>query len=106
MSDPEVDELSRSVDVTALKAYRLAVGRRTRALPPKLEPELLGQPVDPALIELALADGTSHPTIPAPALRRSWGRRTRGWFLFMAGGHNMWHLGEAITIRSRVLLPA
>jgi hypothetical protein len=106
MTDAEVDELSARIDLDALKAYRLAVGRRTRALLPTLNAEPLQATVDPALVDLALADGSVHPAIPPEAIRRSWGARKRGWFLFMAGGHNLQHLGETITIRSRLVVPA
>jgi hypothetical protein len=106
MTDPEVDDLSARIDLGALKAYRLAVGRRTRALLPALHPERLQAVVDPALVEVALADGSAHPAIPADAIRRSWGGRKRSWFLYLAGGHNLQHLGETVTIRSRLVVPA
>ena len=106
MNDAEVDELSAQIDLDALKAYRLTVGRRTRALLPMLDAAPLQEIVDPALVELAITDGTAHPAIPPEGIRRSWGGRKRGWFLFMAAGHNMQHLGETITIRSRLSIPA
>jgi hypothetical protein len=100
MTDAEVDELSAHVDLDALKAYRLAVGRRTRAMLPQLDTFPLGDVVDPALVEARVVDGTAHPALPPDAVRRAWAGRSRGWFLFLAAGHNLMHLGEAITIRS------
>ena len=44
MDDAEVDALSAQVDVAALLAYRLAVGRRTRELLPSFDPEVLARP--------------------------------------------------------------
>ena len=102
MTDPEVDDLSARIDLDALKAYRLAVGRRTRAVIPRLDAFPLADLVDPALVDACVADGTAHPALPPHAVRRSWAGRTRGWFLFLAGGHNLMHLGEAVTIRSRL----
>lgn len=103
MSFDEVEELSRRIDLEALRAYRRAVGQRTRALVPTLSAADLAEPIETGLIERGFAEGLVHPAIPREAIMRSWGSQTRGWCRYLAAGHNLWHFGEAQTIRS--LLP-
>ena len=103
MSDDEVTELTARADVAAVRAYRSAVGRRTRevvrAHGPAYWDEIRG-----------LADTTRAATVGAFGPNDTWIHgvghppwqgHTRGDQL---GGtairHNAGHIGEAVTVRS------
>ncbi len=102
MNGDEVSDLTARVDLAALRAYRLAVGRRTRAVAAALTRDELAEPVPMARVEESIAQGVVNPRIPRAAIERSWGNRTKGWFLFLGAGHNLWHYGEVQTIRSLI----
>jgi DinB superfamily len=102
MTEDEVQLLTAHADIAAVRAYRRAVGRRTRevvaALPVEAWDEIL-EVTDTARVAAADAfgpnewiEGIGHPP---------WQGHTRGDQL---GGtairHNAGHIGEAVTIRS------
>lgn len=101
MGDAEVAAVSARLDVAVLRAYRLAVGRRTRLIVGALGPEELRRRVDPAAIERlattgALAEG-------AAGLAETWGRWTTLRFLLMpATRHSFMHLNDARRLRGSV----
>jgi hypothetical protein len=102
MTEDEVDALTASADIDAVRAYRRAVGRRTReivtALPAEAWDEILGLPDNArakdagAFSPAEWVEGVGH---------QPWQGHTRGDQL---GGtairHNAGHIGEAVTIRS------
>ena len=98
MTDDEVAELSARADVGAVRAYRLAVGQRTRevarALPAEAWDEVLGA-ADIRRGGVAGAfrdwvDGADYP----------WMGRSRGEQLANSATlHNAAHVGEAVTLR-------
>jgi len=102
MSDDQVAELTMRADVAAVRAYRSAVGRRTRevvkALQPEAWDEILGMPdTARAQVEGAFArgwvDGSGY---------RAWQGHSRAAQLHSSAiTHNAMHLGEAITVRSQ-----
>ena len=99
MSDEEVEGFSQNVDVAAVLAYRIAVGKRTREIVKSLRPEELSVVVEPAQVEALLEQGA---IVEAAARRFAgfWGGKTKAFFLNMpATGHNFMHLSEAITVR-------
>jgi hypothetical protein len=102
MTETEVTELTARTDITALRAYRDAVGRRTqevvRSLKPSAWEETVG-PIDTG--RAAAADAFGSGWLEGIGYR-SWQDQSRAARL--AGGalrHNAVHLGEAITIRSQ-----
>ena len=98
MTDDEVAELSARADVGAVRAYRLAVGRRTRevahALPAEAWDEVLGaEDVRRGGVAGAFrdwVDGADYPWI---------GRRRGEQLANSATLHNAAHVGEAVTLR-------
>jgi DinB superfamily len=103
MTPGEVAELSERADVAAVRAYRSAVGMRTRevvaALPPERWDEVLGLD-DTTRAAAAGAFGPNDEWL-AGVGHRPWQGHTRGDQLgATAIRHNAGHIGEAVTIRS------
>jgi len=98
MTDDEVAELSARADVAAVRAYRLAVARRTREVAQALRPEAWDEVLGAEDIRRGgvagafrdWVDGANYP----------WIGRSRGEQLANSATlHNAAHLGEAVTLR-------
>ena len=99
--DADVARISASVDIPSLLAYRLAVGCRTRDIIRTLQPESLMEPVPASRIDDLLAAGALIDD--AHSLAEFWRGKTTAYLLAMpATGHNLAHLGEAMSIRGRL----
>jgi hypothetical protein len=102
MIDAEIAELSESINVKELLAYRLAVGKRTRSLVRRLKADLLWQPPAPDRLqrlfeERAVLDRTAW-------LRDYWGGHSAANLLLMpASRHCLVHLNEIDRMRSNLL---
>jgi hypothetical protein len=102
MTDDEVLELTRRADVAAVRAYRDAVGRRTREVVRALAPAAWDEPV-------GLADTIRAGRVGAFGPNAGWvdGAGFRPWqdqsrAARLAGAalrHNAMHMGEALTVR-------
>ena len=98
MDRAAVVELSAAIDLQALRAYRLAVGHRTRRIVQQLRPDELRQKVDPERIEQVRLAG-AVPEAAAEILEY-WGKRTiAGLLLMPATRHSFLHLNEALRVR-------
>src|SRR5262249_10238939 len=102
MSDDDVSDLTRRADVAAVRAYRDAVGRRTREVVRALAPGAWGEPVTVADTTRAHAAGAFGPR--AGWVDRMgfphWQDQSRAARLSGAAlRHNAMHLGEAVTVR-------
>jgi DinB family protein len=102
MPDGEVAELSRRADVAAVRAYRDAVGRRTREIVQALAPRAWDEPVGLADTTRAARAGAFGPNAGwaegagfAPWQDQSRAARLAGAAL----RHNAMHIGEAVTVR-------
>jgi hypothetical protein len=103
MDDADVTELSQTIDIEALKDYRLAVGRSTQEAVRSLQQEEFKQEVDPGRLKRLLDDGS----IPEEAsdLLAYWGGLTKAGLLLMPPTrHNFIHLNEAVKVKK--MLPA
>jgi hypothetical protein len=103
MTDDEVSELTARADIAAVRAYRDAVGLRTRevvaALPPAAWDETLGI----ADTARAAAAGAFRPDTGwvGGVGYKAWQDRSRGAQLGSSAiVHNAMHMAEAITVRS------
>lgn len=100
MDEAGVARFSKSVDIEALRAYRVAVGRRTREIVEPLGLEELRQQVDPACLqrvmdEEAVVEAASYIT-------DYWGKRNvAGLLLMPATRHHIVHLNEALKLKRR-----
>jgi len=98
MAGPEVSELTRQIDLGALREYRDAVGLRTREIVGGFkDQDWQGEVTAPAL-ELAASDGAFGAR--AEGVVKAFAGRPRALALSgLALFHSAGHLGEAVTIR-------
>ncbi len=100
MSEAAVAHLSASIDIEALRAYRLAVGRGTREIVRQLQPEEVTQKTNPLRLEQLMAEGAVAKE--ASGLIDYWGKRSiAGLLLMPATRHNLVHLNEASRLKRR-----
>ena len=102
MSENEVADFSNQVDCSVLRAYRIAVGRRTREIASSLQPSELWERIDPTNIHRLMAAGALAEA--AYQLAQVWGGRKKAGMLVMpATRHNFTHLNEAFAIRRKLV---
>ncbi len=100
-SPGDIARLSGEIDLEALKAYRLAVGRSTREIVQDLRPGQFKDRVDPArlaqiMIEVAL-------TPAAHEILEYWGGLTiAGLLLMPPTRHSFIHWNEALRVRQKL----
>lgn len=100
MTEDDVAELTERIDLTAARAYRTAVGRRTREVAGQLAPARWEEVIGPADIARAVEQSAFGPN--ADWVGRIWQNRTGGGHLGTVGiAHNAMHLGEALCVRSQ-----
>jgi len=99
--DPEgVANLSATIDLSALRAYRLAVGHRTREIVQQLQPEELKQKVEPSRLQQVMAEGAVVEA--ARGLIDYWGGLNKAGLLLMPPTrHNFVHLNEALRVKQK-----
>lgn len=101
MDEQGIGDLSARIDVQSLRAYRLAVGRRTRVIVRQLDPDALNAKVDSYRLEQVMAQGALVEA--ARAIADYWSRRNiAGLLLMPATRHNIVHLNEALRVKKRV----
>ena len=92
--------LSAAINIEALRAYRLAVGRRTRAVVSQLSAQEIKQKVRPERLQLLLAQGAVAEG--ARGLLEYWGGLTiAGLLLMPPTRHNFLHLNEAARLKQK-----
>ena len=96
MTSPEVSELTRQIDVGALREYRDAVGRRTREIVGSFKPTDWEGTVQVEAVERAAAAGAFGPHTEAHIK----GFTRTGLLSRITLIHCAAHMGEAITVRS------
>jgi len=100
MSEAAVAHLSATIDVEALRAYRLAVGRGTREIARQLQPKEISQKVDPQRLEQLMVEGAV--VEEARDLIDYWGKRNiAGLLLMPATRHNLVHLNKALRLKQK-----
>ena len=100
MSEDELITLNTQIDLEALRAYRVAVGRRTQEIIESLSAENLKQKVDPARIQQVLDAGAIKPE--SSYITDYWGKRDiRGLLLMPTTRHNIVHLNEAARLKKK-----
>src|SRR4051794_34689237 len=101
MTDDEVAELGRQIDLEALHAYWDAVTRRTRSLLEHMDPSVLDEVVDPVYAHDAIEKGG----LLQESQQWVWDLwqtgYTRGYFLnYLAASHISRHIGEGSVARA------
>ena len=98
MTDDEVTEMTGRADIAAVRAYRSAVGLRTREVVGTLRPEAWDEIVGVEDIRRAAAAGALRDWVEGT--KYPWLGWTRGDQLASSAlRHNAAHMGEAVTIR-------
>jgi hypothetical protein len=99
MAEDEVRQLSDTVDFASLRAYRLAVGRKTREIVKELTFENLRQKVQADRLQKVVDErAVVHSAL---GLIDYWGKRTiAGLLLMPPTRHNFVHLNEASKLKS------
>ena len=95
MKSPEVSELTRAINLDALREYRDTVGKRTREIVSGFQPQDWEGQVPQAAMERAAAEGA----VPPPMVQAFTGRPRAGVLSGIALFHPAGHLGEATTVR-------
>ena len=93
---PEVSELTRTINVDALREYRDAVGKHTREIVGAFQPSDWDGQIQPGGMDRAVAEGG----VPAPFAQAFVGRPRMMVLSGIALFHPAAHFGEATTIRS------
>ena len=97
MNEDEITELSKLIDMSALREYRNDVGRKTREIIQSLKPEDLKRKVDPARLTLLMKEGDIVPQ--ASGVADYWGGKTCSGLLMMpATRHILVHLNESMRL--------
>ena len=98
IDNADVTVFSQSVDIYALKDYRLAVGRATREGVSALKPGEVKQEVSPERLQKLLENGSVSPE--ATGLLKYWGNLTiAGLLLMPPTRHCLVHLNEALKVK-------
>lgn len=93
-----VAAVSAAIDVTALRAYRIAVGQRTRQIVQQITSAELKQKVQPERLRQVVAQGALSET--SSDILAYWGGLTvAGLLLMPATRHNFVHLNEVLKIK-------
>ncbi len=101
MTIDQVEQFSARIDLEALRAYRLSVGRRTRAVAGFLHPEQLRMKVDPTRLRQISLEGAVVQA--ASGLLDYWGGLTiAGLLLMPPTRHNFVHWNEAMRVKKKI----
>jgi len=93
-------QLSQNLQIPALRAYRVTVGRRTREIVKQLPPANLKDKVDPD--RLAKVQNSGAVIRAASGLIEYWRKRTiAGLLLMPATHHNLIHLNECLRLKEK-----
>jgi hypothetical protein len=100
MTPDEIAALSAQVDIATLRAYRTAVGRRTREQVQQLPPNDFKRKVEPARLKRVLDE--SAVCEASQGLLDYWGNLTLAGLLLMPPTrHNLVHLNEALRLKQK-----
>ena len=100
MNPEEMATLSATIEIEALRAYRLAVGRRTHEIVKGLRPEELKHKVQTSRLQQVMDEGALVEA--AVGIKDYWSRRNiAGLLLMPATRHPLAHLNEALSLKRR-----
>jgi hypothetical protein len=100
MDREAIANLSATINIEALRAYRVAVGRRTQEIAKGLSPNDLKQKVQPSRLQQVMDEGALVEA--AVGIRDYWSKRNvAGLLLMPATRHPLAHLNEALSLKRR-----
>ena len=95
MKSPEVSDLTRSMNLDALREYRDQVGKRTREIVGGFQPQDWEGQIQQSAMERAAGEGA----FPPPVVQAFTGRPRMAVLSGLALFHPAGHFGEATTVR-------
>jgi len=102
MGAVEIVDFSTRIDIPTLRAYRMAVGRRTRQIVQALQPGEIKSKTDPVRLQQVLKEGAVLSS--DQWLIDYWGSLTvAGLLLMPPTRHNLVHLNEAMKIKQKII---
>lgn len=100
LNETDMIQFSAQVDIEALRAYRLSVGRRTREIVRQLAPTDLETKVAPIRIQRIVSERAVNQE--AQGIIAYWSKRNiAGLLLMPATRHNLVHLNEALRLKGK-----
>lgn len=100
MTDEEILDLSAKLNMTALRSYRIAVGRKTREIIQGFRPADLKRKMDPARLQQILDEGAVLDVEGSSWLVDFWGRKNVAGILLMpATRHPLGHIHESLRLK-------
>jgi hypothetical protein len=104
MTDQEVEEFSRRVEVVSLLAYRAAVGQQTQAVVRGLRSEVLDERIESDLIQRLRDSGAFGPN--AEWVPQRWLGKPKAFTLMHSVlAHTYFHIGQCEDIRGLLGFP-
>lgn len=101
MDNAGVAALSAQINIAELRAYRQAVGGRTREIVKRLKPETLNQKAEASRLQNVMDEEALLPE--AIGILDYWSKRTiAGLLLMPPTRHNFLHLNEALRIKQKL----
>jgi hypothetical protein len=101
MTEKEIEDLSENLDIDALMAYRMEVGRKTREVVSSLSANAFKQKVEAERIKILEEQNAVKKE--ASWLLKYWGNKTiAGLILMPATRHIFLHLNKSIRIKQRI----
>jgi hypothetical protein len=102
MDDTQIAALSEEINITALNAYRITVGRKTREIVNHIQPNEFNKMVDASRLKKVLEEGAV--VEGARGLLDYWGSLAiAGLLLMPPTRHNFIHLNEATRVKQMLL---
>jgi hypothetical protein len=102
MDEADVASLSSKIDIGALRAYRIAIGRKTREIVKGIKPPEFTLKVDPVRLKRTLNEGAVKEG--AHGLLDYWSGLTHAGLLLMPPTrHNFVHLNEALRVKQKII---
>jgi hypothetical protein len=102
MSDVEMDEFSKTINMRELKNYRIKVGRKTRKIIGRLNPDDLKRRMTAGQLKRILDEGGVLNAEGSRWLIDFWGRKTVAGLLSMpVTRHQVVHLNDSLKIKER-----
>jgi hypothetical protein len=99
----EIINFTTRIGIPAMRAYRKAVGRRTRQIVQAPQPEEFMRKTDPVRLHKVLKEEAVFASVQS--LIDYWGQLTVAGFLLMPPTlYNLVHLNEAMKIRRKIIL--
>lgn len=102
LTENEIMEFSKSIDMLELKNYRIAVGRKTREIMKKLKPQDMKRKFEKYRLEQILKEGAVANADRAKWLIDFWGRKNVAGIIFMPlTRHQVVHINEALRAKRK-----